>query len=53
MEHFEIGAVDAYHLAWGGLQNTHKWSELSQTQKDHIAETNQKYRSGVKGNKCN
>ncbi|GMQ26312.1 hypothetical protein Aoki45_29940 [Algoriphagus sp. oki45] len=53
MEHFEIGAIDAYHLAWGGLQNTQKWSELSQTQKYHITETNQKYRSGVKGNKCN
>jgi hypothetical protein len=53
MEHFDIGATDAVHLAWGGLHETHKWAvDLTQSQKNHIADTNQKYRNGLKGIKC-
>ncbi|MCU0402620.1 MAG: hypothetical protein MUE75_16710 [Algoriphagus sp.] len=54
MEHFDIGATDAVHLAWGGLHENHKWVvDLTQSQKNHIADTNQKYRNGLKGIKCN
>jgi hypothetical protein len=39
-------------LAWGGLHESSKWVQLSQDQKNEILQTNEEYRSGVKGVKC-
>lgn len=52
MEHFNISSIEANHLAWGGLHDTSKWENLSQSLKNQIIETNNKYRNSEKGVKC-
>lgn len=52
MEHYSISGTNANYLAWGGLHESSKWGQLSQDQKNQILQTNEEYRSGVKGVKC-
>jgi hypothetical protein len=52
MEHYSISRTNANYLAWGGLHESSKWVQLSQDQKNQILQTNQEYRSGIKGVKC-
>ena len=52
MEHYSISRSNANYLAWGGLHESSKWGQLSQDQKNQILQTNQEYRSGIKGVKC-
>ncbi len=52
MEHYNISSDDATHLAWGGLHHTSKWEKLSQSKKNQIIITNEKYRNSEKGEKC-
>ena len=52
MEHYSISRSNANYLAWGGLHESSKWIQLSQDQKNQILQTNQEYRSGIKGVKC-
>lgn len=51
IEHYNISHTDAMHLSWGGLQETNKWSKLSQSQKNQIIQTNGEFKSG-KGSPC-
>jgi hypothetical protein len=53
MEHFSISSTDATHLSWGGLHETQAWANLSTGTKNQIINTNQQYRTSIKGQICN
>lgn len=53
-EHFpNLSTTDAIHLAWGGLDETDVWNELSESERQNIIETNQEHRAGQAGQGCN
>ncbi|MEB2787371.1 hypothetical protein [Algoriphagus persicinus] len=52
-ERYNISEQDAINLSWGGLSMTSAWSNLSSTKKNQINDTNQQYKTAIKGTSCN
>lgn len=53
-EHFpNLSVIDATRLAWGGLQETTAWSNLSSSEQASIIATNNAYRNRQSGTGCN
>lgn len=47
-----ISDADARDLTWGGLGATQAFSNLSQTDKNRISDTNNSFKNATKGTAC-
>lgn len=47
-----LSYADAWGLAWGGLEDSTLWNNLTQTQKDQIRDTNRRYTSKTAADKA-